>query len=187
MITISKKHAARSPLLVFTWLLCGSFGCSGQPSDRMTIQVLSPDFQTEAAIPRQFTCDGAGLSPALSWQSLPPNTKSLALIMNDSDSLFGRFVHWTLYNVRPQPNSLSEGLPTHETLANGAKQGLNSDNAVGYTGPCPPGTSSHHYVFTLYALDTMLNVPPRPSKKDLTDAMRGHILAAGRLVGQYHR
>lgn len=153
----------------------------------MTLEITSPDFPSGGDIPKKFTCDGAGMSPALSWQSLSSNTKSLALIVTDSDSLFGRFVHWTLYNVPPQLDSIPEGLPTQETLPDGAKQGLNGDGAVGYTGPCPPGTSAHRYVFTLYALDTALRLSPRPSKKQLAKAMRGHILAAGQLIGHYHR
>jgi Raf kinase inhibitor-like YbhB/YbcL family protein len=190
---ILKKSKTRSHLSLFVRLFCAllltacQFGCSREPQASATIQVLSPDFQSGTAIPKRFTCDGGGLSPALSWQNLPANTKSLALIMNDSDSLFGRFVHWISYNIPPQPNRLTEGLPTQETLPNGAKQGLNSDKAIGYTGPCPPGTSAHHYVFAIYALDTVLNLLSRPSKKELTNAMRGHVLATGQLIGQYHR
>ena len=47
--------------------------------------------------------------------------------------------------------------------------------------------STHRYVFTLYAVDAML-IPPSPvNRKQLLQAMEGHILATGQLTGLYHR
>jgi Raf kinase inhibitor-like YbhB/YbcL family protein len=189
----SRRSPLRNKTLVYAFCLAligvAQSGCSLDSLSRppMTLELSSPAFQSGADIPKKYTCDGAGVSPALSWQSLPPNTKSLALIVTDADSLLGRFVHWTLYDIPPQLGGVPEGLPTQETLPNGAKQGLNGDAAVGYTGPCPPGTSAHRYVFAVYALDAALDLPPRPSKKQLAKAMQGHILAAGQLIGHYHR
>jgi Raf kinase inhibitor-like YbhB/YbcL family protein len=152
----------------------------------MSVALTSADFASGQAIPARYTCHGANVSPALSWDALPAGTKSLALFTIDQDSLFG-FVHWALYNLPPQPNSLPENTPGQETLPNGIRQGQNGKGAPGYTGPCPPGSSTHHYVFTLYALNDTLSLPAGAGKSEIAKAMQGHVLAAGRLIGSYQR
>ncbi len=172
-------------------IVAGQSGCGHDSFNdhlRMSLKITSPDFQQGGDIPKQFTCGGAGLSPALSCQSPPPNTKSLALIVIDSDSPFGyNFVHWLLYNLPPQSSNLAEGLPHQQSLPDGSQQGINGYDQIGYVPPCPPGKSPHRYVFTLYALDTKLALPPNVHKKQLTNAMEGHVLAAGQLMGRYRR
>ena len=71
--------------------------------------------------------------------------------------------------------------------SSGAKQGLNIWPHLGYGGPCPPPGKPHRYFFKLYALDTMLDLKPGPTKKDLLKAMEGHVLAEGQLMGTYQR
>lgn len=183
------RNRALAHLSLIFLISAGQSGCRQDLSNdrQMPLKVGSPDFRQGENIPRQFTCDGADVSPALSWQSPPPNTKSLVLVLRDSDSLFGSFVHWILYNLPPGSNNIAEALPQPELLPDGSKQGVNGDDAIGYAGPCPPGKSPHRYVFTVYALDTMLTLPPRADKRQLTKAMKGHILAAGQLMGRYHR
>ena len=181
--------------VAFAALIIG--GVSGGPSgcrqasvtDRvpMSLTLTSTSFQPAGNIPEQFSCHGANVSPAIAWGSLPPNTKSLALVVSDPDSLFGSYVHWILYNLPPESSHLAEGVPRSEVLPNGAKQGVNTGNEIGYAGPCPPGESVHRYVFTLYALDTMLSPPSPVNKEQLMNAMEGHVLAAGQLMGRYHR
>ncbi|MGC2399398.1 MAG: YbhB/YbcL family Raf kinase inhibitor-like protein [Acidobacteriaceae bacterium] len=152
-----------------------------------SLTVSSDDFQQGKLIPQQFSCRGANVSPTLSWGNLPPGTKSLALVVSDSDSFLGAYVHWVLYNLPPEPNHLAQGVPGVETLPSGARQGGNSGDTVGYSGPCPPGRSPHRYVFTLYALDAKL-APSSPMKKDqLMKAMEGHVLASGQLTGRFPR
>ena len=152
----------------------------------MSVTVRSGSFGQGEDIPARFSCDGANVSPEISWSTLPANTRSLTMIVTDSDSLFGSYVHWLLYNLPPAPTTLAEGVPRGELLPSGARQGLSSDNTIGYTGPCPPGSSPHRYVFTLYALDSILDPQTPVNKKQLINAMKGHVLAAGRLTGRYH-
>jgi len=153
----------------------------------MTLTIQSTSFHQGQDIPRQYSCHGANTSPEISWSALPANTKSLTLLVTDLDSPFRPYTHWILYNLPPQPNALPEGIPRSETLPNGAGQGTNSDPRIGYSGPCPPGDSPHRYVFTLYAIDTTLTLPTAPDKDQLTNAMQGHILAAGQLTGHFQR
>ena len=105
--------------------------------------------------------------------------------MIDQSSLFAGYVHWLLYNLPAETNQLPENFPRQETLSSGAMQGRNGNGSPGYTGPCPPGKSPHHYLFTLYALNNTLTVPAGASKGEMMKAMQGHVLATGKLMGTY--
>ena len=148
------------------------------------LQVTSPSFAHEGAIPLEFTCDGADVSPALSWTDGPDGTASYALIMDDPDAPRGTWVHWVAWNI-PNP-SLVDAIPAQETLDDGTMQGMNSWPRLGYGGPCPP-SGSHRYYFKVYALDAKLDLPPATNKEALLKAMEGHILAQGELMGTYQR
>jgi Raf kinase inhibitor-like YbhB/YbcL family protein len=90
-----------------------------------------------------------------------------------------------LYDLPAEARELPEALPKQGQLANGARQGRNSFGWIGYAGPCPPGKSAHHYVFTLYALDAKLNLPAGATRKQVEAAMLSHILARGELIALY--
>lgn len=153
----------------------------------MAIVVRSPAFADGAAIPRQYTCDGADQSPPLAWTEIPASTKSLALIVEDPDAPGGTFTHWVLFNLPPSPPDLPAGTPRTTVLSNGARQGRNDFRRVGYGGPCPPRDSIHHYHFQLYALDAVLDLTPGAAAAEVRAATRGHLLATGDLVGTYRR
>jgi Raf kinase inhibitor-like YbhB/YbcL family protein len=136
-------------------------------------------------IATRCTCDGNGLSPQLSWGTPPPATRSFAVLAIDRDSPIG-FVHWVLYDVPPATRELPEGIPSRPDLVEGSRQGRSDFDSIGYGGPCPPWWG-HRYVFVLYALDDVLNLPAGSTRKELERAMVGHILAHGELVGHYSR
>ena len=83
-------------------------------------------------------------------------------------------------------NELPEAIASTEKIAGGGTQGLSDFGKVGYGGPCPPG-GTHRYYFKVYALDAMLNLEPGATKKELLQAMEGHVLAEGALMGTYAR
>jgi Raf kinase inhibitor-like YbhB/YbcL family protein len=153
----------------------------------MSIELTSPAFQARMPIPKQHTGDGADQSPPLRWSEPPSGTKSLALICDDPDAPGGTWVHWVLFNLPARDRELAEGVPTTEVLGNGAKQGKNDFDKIGYGGPAPPQGKLHRYFFKLYALDRALDLPPGATKAQLVDAMKGHILGEGQLVGTYRR
>lgn len=153
----------------------------------MSIPVTSKAFQPGMAIPQQYTADGADQSPPLHWSEPPSGTKSIALICDDPDAPRGTWVHWVLFNLPPQTRDLEEGVPTTATLDNGAKQGKNDFGKIGYGGPAPPKGQTHRYFFKVYALSASLDLTPGATKAELEDAMRGHILAEGQLMGRYKR
>jgi Raf kinase inhibitor-like YbhB/YbcL family protein len=157
------------------------------------LSVTSSAFQAGQPIPKKYTGDGEDVSPALAWSGLPTGTKQLALICDDPDAPRTEpWVHWVIYAIPPDTAGLPEGLPRSERLANppGALQGRNSwptDN-LGYRGPAPPPAHRpHRYFFKLYALDTALALKPGLSKDELLEAITGHVLAEGQLLGMYDR
>jgi Raf kinase inhibitor-like YbhB/YbcL family protein len=152
----------------------------------MAINLTSPDFDEGGSIASRYTCDGLGISPPLSWDSVPSGTRSWALIVDDPDAPGGIFVHWVIYNLRPDTRRLPEDVPNRQTLSSGAQQGVNGAGGVGYTGPCPP-SGTHRYFFKVYALDTRLDLGGGATAVRLSDAMEGHVLAEGQLMGTYRR
>ena len=151
------------------------------------VNLISPSFEHQQAIPAKHTCEGADASPALNWAGAPSSTKSLALICDDPDAPGRTWVHWVIYNIPAGTTELPEGVAKSDTVA-GARQGVNDFGKVGYGGPCPPrGHGKHRYFFKLYALKSELDLKPRATKKQVENAMKGQILAQVELVGTYER
>jgi len=159
----------------------------------MALEMKSSAFSNNKEIPKKFTCDGADVSPALSWTNSPQGTRSFALVMDDPDAPPGTWVHWVLYDLPSNISTLQDNIPKKETLPSGAKQGLcwgvadDEFDRVGYYGPCPPPGKPHRYFFKLYALDKVLGLPPKSTKSQLVHAMEGHIIAQSELIGLYKR
>lgn len=155
----------------------------------MTFAISSPAFDDHGEIPGRYTCDGQDISPQLSWSGVPAGTKSLALIVDDPDAPDPAapkitWVHWVLYDIPADADGLVEDA-AHVGLPPGTREGTNSWERAGYGGPCPP-IGTHRYFFKLYALDTELGLD-RPTKSELEQAMRGHVLAETQRVGLYRR
>lgn len=150
------------------------------------MELKSQVFQSGAMIPPNYTCDGQDVSPPLSWSDPPVGTISFGLISDDPDAPMGTWVHWVIWNIPASTRVLEENFPKTASLPNGIKQGTTDFHRVGYGGPCPP-SGIHRYYFKLYALDTTLNLPSSTTKKDLEQAMQGHILGQTELMGTYRR
>ena len=162
------------------------------------MKLTSSGFENGAKLDAKYTVEGQDISPPLSWSEAPSGTKSFALICDDPDAPSPRrpaaepWVHWVIFNIPAERSELSQGignkLQPDEVPA--ARQGVNSwpsDN-VGYRGPAPPpGSGQHRYFFKLYALDSILESHAGATKQQLLEAMSGHVLAEGQLVGIYER
>jgi len=153
----------------------------------MNFAISSSSFQNGKEIPTKFTCDGADISPALSWANPPSGTQSFALIADDPDAPVGTWTHWVLFDLPAQTASLSEGVAKVDELPGGGRQGRNDFRKIGYGGPCPPPGKPHRYFFKLYALDKMLNLKAESSKQEVELAIGGHILGKAELMGTYRR
>lgn len=148
----------------------------------LSFTLASTAFQSNATIPKQFTCQGQNVSPQLTWKNVPANTQSFALIMNDPDAPGGNWVHWIVFNIPSNFTSLAENV----SLPIEAVSGLNSWSKSSYGGPCPLN-GQHRYFFRLYALDTVLQLDATAQFADMMDAMRGHVLGEAVLMGLYHK
>jgi Raf kinase inhibitor-like YbhB/YbcL family protein len=156
----------------------------------MTLSLSSPSFAPGGENPSLFTCEGKDLSPRLDWSGVPPEAKSLALVVDDPDAPDPRapkmtWVHWMLYNLPPGATGLAEGVRPGD-LPGGTREGVNDWGRTGYGGPCPP-IGRHRYFHKLYALDLVLPDLVRPTKAKLEKAMEGHILARAELMGTYEK
>jgi hypothetical protein len=156
----------------------------------MTLVLTSPAFSSGGAIPRQHSCEGADISPALAWSGAPERTKSFVLIVDDPDAPDPAapkmtWVHWVLYDIPAGASELPEGVKPGGLPA-GTREGLNDWQRTGYGGPCPP-IGRHRYFFKLYALDKPLGDVRKPTKAQVETAMNGHVLAHAELVGTYQK
>lgn len=152
----------------------------------MSFAISSPVINSGQPIGSRYTCDGADVSPGLVWTAPPDGTKSFALIADDPDAPAKTWVHWVVYNIPASARELNEGHRADAQLPDGTRQGVTDFGTTGYGGPCPP-SGTHRYFFTLYALDTLLDLAPRAAAKTLEQAMQGHVLAQAQLMGTYRR
>jgi Raf kinase inhibitor-like YbhB/YbcL family protein len=154
----------------------------------MSIDLKSDAFINGQSIPAKYSCIGKNISPALTWNDPPAGTQSFALIMDDPDAPGGTWVHWVLYNIKPDWRSLKEDLPvTGKNIdPNAVFFGTNSSGNIRYDGPCPP-SGTHRYYFKLYALDTQIGLLPGATKDKILKEMQGHILAQGELMGTFSK
>jgi Raf kinase inhibitor-like YbhB/YbcL family protein len=150
-------------------------------------QLHSPAIRPHGTIPIRFTCDGANVSPPLTWSKPPRGTESLVLIVDDPDAVevTGHTVtHYVLVNLHPRIQRLMEGQ---------ALNGLslhNERHQLGWMGPCPPQGSTHRYRFTLYALT--VNWLPLPNTMKLTSEFFEHyfgrfVVGKAQFDGYYRR
>lgn len=142
------------------------------------LKITSPAFEANGEIPTKYTCDGADINPPLHIEGIPEEIQSLVLIVDDPDAPGGTWDHWIVWNIPPVDAIEEDSIPGTE--------GLNDFRRQAYGGPCPP-SGTHRYFFKVYALDTMLDLPPTATKTDVEQAMEGHILAQGELIGKYSR
>ena len=152
------------------------------------LAVSSSSFARDGAIPAKYSEYADGVAPALSWTAVA-NAKSYVVIMEDPDAKpVTPVIHWLAWNVPAATTSLPEGLQEQPRLTepDGLLQGRTTHGSTGWRGPQPPvGDPPHHYHFQVYALDRMLDVPWGADRDTLLQAMQGHVLAKGELVGTY--
>lgn len=193
------RRYSRIPLLAIVALfyvvalsVAGCASADKEPLDEgeELLTLSSPAFADGGWIPAKYACAGYGgqdVSPELNWAGAPANTKSVVLLFDDPDSTVGLLNHWIVFNILPGVNQLAEDVVGRGLLPSGASQGKNGLNEIGYVGPCPPNEPVHHYVFTVYALDSFLELKTGASKAQVVKAMRGHVLGHGHLTGVFQR
>jgi Raf kinase inhibitor-like YbhB/YbcL family protein len=160
--------------------------CSNFSSTQLLdMRLTSPAFANNSSIPTKYTCDGEHINPPLEFLEVPAGTKTLALILEDPDvprqfRPDGMFDHWIVWNIPASTKVLAENSPPPGTT------GQNGRGTLDYVPPCPPDRE-HRYFFKLFALDTILQLPPTSNKSDLLRAMNGHVIETVELMGTYNR
>jgi Raf kinase inhibitor-like YbhB/YbcL family protein len=144
------------------------------------MKISSSAFQSGGTILSKFTCDGAGVNPALHLEGAPDRAKSLVLVVDDPDAPGGLFTHWLIWNIDPKTTEIAE------SSAPKGVQGKNDFGKSGYGGPCPP-SGTHRYYFKIFALDSDLALAAGSKRSQLDAAMRGHVIAHGEMMGRYAR
>lgn len=149
------------------------------------ISLTSGAFDSGASIPARYTCEGENISPPLTISGFPEGAQSLVMIVDDPDAPGKTFVHWVAYDLPADTSVIAEGADIENDVQ--GVEGMNDFGDRGYGGPCPPPGAPHRYHFRLYALDTRLELETGASKKQVTQAMDGHVLAETDLIGTYAR
>jgi Raf kinase inhibitor-like YbhB/YbcL family protein len=144
----------------------------------------STSFNDREKLEPVYTCSGKNISPELEWNNVPAKTVSLALILSDPDAPDGTFYHWVLYNIPPSTQSLPKNI---KSLPRGSITGKNSWDKSQYSGPCPPKGKLHHYIFSLYALDTKLDLQNDADAKAVLNAVQNHVLGEAELKAVFKR
>jgi Raf kinase inhibitor-like YbhB/YbcL family protein len=149
------------------------------------MKLSSSAFEQDAYIPKKYTCDGQNINPPLDITDIPPGTKSLVLILDDPDvphyiRADGIWDHWIVFNIAPEMGIIKEGQEPEGI------HGMGTGNNQKYYGPCPPN-GEHRYFFKVFALDIMLDLPEKSTKKQIEQAMQNHLLAQAELMGIYGR
>jgi len=161
-------------LAVAAALTVAGCGQAGQGAPR-TMSVSSEAFE-QNILPQTYTCHGDRISPPLDWSGAPEDTKSLALVVDDSSAPITPYIYWLVFDIQPGTTDIQEGaLPT------GARQALNSMGTMKYDAPCPGG-HSHSYRFTVYALNRQLTLPNGAPLLAVWTAIANATIGRGRIV-----
>jgi len=147
------------------------------------ISVHSVAFEPGVPLPISCTVDGVGAPPAISFTGVPEAAKSVVVLCEDPDApQLEPFVHWLVYGI-PGSDGAVDAQSQHDYLI-----GKNSKSEAGYTPAAPPpGHGLHHYHFQVFALDVPLQLTAGAERETLLEAMTGHVLSWGELVGTYER
>ena len=142
--------------------------------------VTSSAFQNGGKIPDKFACKGANVSPPLHIEGVPPQAKSLAIVMDDPDAPNGRFLHWLVWNIDPKTTDIAEN-----SVPANAMQGDNGFGKAGYGGPCPPA-KPHRYYFKVLALD-LDKIERISPQSELEAKIQSHAISYGQIMGKYSK
>jgi Raf kinase inhibitor-like YbhB/YbcL family protein len=157
---------------------CGVFS-SGITIASPSVMTVSSGAFEQSTLPQRYTCAGprspGPLNPPLNWAGAPPGTKSIALVFDDSSAPITPYVYWIVFDIKPATSDILEG-----RLPPGAREAQNSAGRAAYDPPCP-GPDGHTYRFTVYALNSVLNLPTGTSLQSAWMAIAAATIGRGRI------
>jgi len=149
-------------------------------------EITSPKLPFGRLMPRKYTCQGGDVSPPFVWANPPEGTQSFTMILDDPDSPSGDWVHWIMYNLPADTRNIPESIVATPKLPEGGLYGKNSWGKLGYKGPCPP-SSTHRYLFKLYAVKKKLDLPEGATMEEVMLAMQDNIISKTEFLGLYNK
>jgi Raf kinase inhibitor-like YbhB/YbcL family protein len=150
------------------------------PVDPKAMRLGSIAFEPGGMIPNEHSFNGGNVSPPLTITGVPERARSLALVCEDPDAPRGApWIHWVVWNIAPNTGHIAKG-----QLPPAAQVGSNSWGRNEWGGPAPP-SGTHRYVFTLYAMSEILELPISTDASQLKTAMEGKVLATATLIGRF--
>ncbi len=177
----------------FVASLLGSlmFGYSSFASNEKNFTLFSKNFKDNEALNQEVEFNGMGCvgknkSPQLNWKNAPKDTKSFAITVYDPDAPTGSgWWHYVAYNI----SSKTRKIINLNNLPEGSIISENDGATKDFMGPCPPvGHGTHHYIFTIYALDIeKLDLPQNASAAHIGYMINHHKIAAAKITGIYER
>ena len=182
-----RQYSAASVVLLLAGIVLDAGLARAEGGGGMDFNLTSTAFKNGGTVPAKYTADGADVSPPLQWSKPPAGTKSFVLICDDPDAPAGNWIHWVLYDIPADRAGLDENVAKKDVVLDSAKQGLPDFRKTGYWGPAPPPGKPHRYIFKLYAVDKLTDLPARATKKQVLQAIDGHVLAKAELTGTYGR
>ena len=170
-------------------LLAGSAGCTigGRPPEPDDLTLSSSAIDGE--IPVRFTCDGAGESPPLTVRGVPDGTESLAVV-GEWLRGYDPGTIWLLWDLPPEdPLEVPGDRPAVERLEDpaGAAQGRNDEGELGYRSPCHRTEGDDEYRFSVFALETELDIDPGAGRDAFDDAIESLVLSSTSFTATYDR
>jgi Raf kinase inhibitor-like YbhB/YbcL family protein len=153
----------------------------------MPLMLASPAFAPGGAIPAQYTCSGADISPPLTWSGVPVGAGSLVLVVEDPEAPSGTFHHWAVFDIPASAHGLTGGYSASRP-AGDLHQAHNDFGGLGYGGPCPPPGPAHHYHFRLLAISRpRLDVSASATAQQVVQAAQPYLIQQTELVGTFGR
>jgi Raf kinase inhibitor-like YbhB/YbcL family protein len=155
---------------------CGLLG-SGITITAPSVMTVTSGAFAGSTMPSKYTCAGSkAVNPPLEWTGAPKGTKSIALVVDDSDAPITPYVYWIVFGIGPGTSAILDG-----EIPPGARQARGSAGYDQYDPPCP-GAQGHSYRFTVYALDAVLNLPNGTSVQSAWQAIGAATIGRGRLT-----
>ncbi len=152
-----------------------------------TLRLTSSAFADGAPMGQRHAGVGAGrnISPPLLIEGVPEGTQDLLLVMEDPDAPLPRPIVHMIVRLPAKTHTIAEGGLNPGALV---AFGRGSFGRIGYHGPRPiAGHGPHRYIFQLFAVSRPLNLGPKAGLADYLAAMKGRVLARGRLTGTFER
>jgi hypothetical protein len=153
---------------------------AGSPADGVQFTVVLP-WSDGGTIDAAYTCAGDDISPQVSWYGAPTTAVEMALVVTDTDA--NDFVHWIIAGLDPKNPSIPAGTPPENAVQGQNGFSTAAAPSVGWKGPCAPAGTTHHYLFTLYALGQQIELPSGSSAADLLAFIQGAEISATTVTG----